>query len=103
MSRLERLPPAEARQFLVLAAMSLRAAERPPEVVLVVRTGGAPVPDQNLLIRGVVRHLLDRRRVAPEARAPLPLELDLADLSDDGPADGGTSRLPDLVSYAGGW
>jgi glycerol-3-phosphate O-acyltransferase len=94
MKDLSRLPPSEARKLLALAAVTLKARQRPPRVVAEIRTNGASISQDELptLIREVARRLLELRRLTggePGARDLGPVVFDLSDL-----------RAPSQVSTA---
>jgi hypothetical protein len=88
MSGLQRLPPTEARKLLALAAVTLKARQRPPATVAVIRTNGASIsPDElSTLIREMARRLLELKRLTrgePGARDLGPVVFDLTDLRAD--------------------
>jgi len=68
---LQRLPPSEAKKLLALAAVTLKARQRPPRLVAVIRTNGASISqdERKRLTRG-----------QPDAGDRGPVVFDLSDL-----------------------
>ena len=78
MTGLQHLPASEARKLLALAAVAVKARERPPGVPAVIETHGSAISPEEVpaLIRVITHRLLDRKR----------LTRGLADAGDHGPA-----------------
>jgi hypothetical protein len=79
MKRLEKLAPDEARKVLTLAALTVRAAAKPPEIAAIVDLGGAkPATLTDIELRAVAHLLLHRKcdGVANADEGPLRVRLD---------------------------
>ncbi len=86
MSELQRLPPAEARKLLALAAVAVKAQQRPVEPVAVIETHGLSIPNEDAdAVVSAVTHLLlaEKRRLReyPDEGPSGPLMVDLDDVA----------------------
>ncbi|MGO9180230.1 MAG: hypothetical protein ACLQHS_13385 [Candidatus Limnocylindrales bacterium] len=86
MSELQRLPPVEARKLLALAAVAVKAQQRPVEPVAVIEAHGLAIrnEDADAVVRAVAHLLLAQKRrfrEHPEEEASGPLVVDLDDIA----------------------
>jgi hypothetical protein len=86
-SALQRLPPSEARKLLALAALTVKAQQKPRDPAAIIRMNGATITqsEYDALLPVVVHRLLDRKRRLREAPDDSalggPLVVDLNDLA----------------------